>query len=693
MPAADPSTYPQPPVLPPRWSSFTPDIVASTVNETLAKSTAFLDKLVALPREQRTFESVVRPLALHSGEADRHLEPALFLQYVHADPAMRDASVEADKRVNDWSIEALTRKDVYEALLDAKRHTEENAVQLNAEEKRLLERLVLERKRNGLGLDDDKRKQYLELKKRITTLEIEFQKNCNEEKGFILFTKEELDGIPEDVLAGYPQVDEGGVKKYKVTHKTPDIIPIFKSAHVPATRKRANLSYESKTLQNAPLMRELAARRHEAAVLLGYKNHAEWVLEVKMAKNPSEVHAFLADLEEKLRPLGLAEREKLLELKRQEHEKRGLPRDDTFWLWDYRYSDRLYVEKTLDLDDDLLKEYFPVSHVVPAVLDVYKDLLGVELIPVPRTEEAGGETWHPDADMYAVWEAGRAGQQNAFVGYMHLDLFPREGKYGHAAVWGLVPGWTDPSEGRQYPTVCMVANLSKPSEGKEPTMKHTDVVTFFHEMGHAYHGLLSKTQFARFHGTAVARDFVEAPSQMLENWTWTPSVLQRISSHATRKGEVLPSDLIDKLIASRNVNQGLFNLRQIFFAKYDMALHTDKHALSEDEMSRLWCDLREETSLVTIGDEVVGGQSGFAHIAGGYSAGYYGYLYSQVFSADMYETVFAHDPMDRVAGQRYREEILQVGGSRDEMDSLVAFLGRKPTNEAFLKHLLSGSGK
>lgn len=141
-------------------------------------------------------------------------------------------------------------------------------------------------------------------------------------------------------------------------------------------------------------------------------------------------------------------------------------------------------------------------------------------------------------------------------------------------------------------------------------------------MGHAYHGLLSKTQFARFHGTAVARDFVEAPSQMLENWTWTPSVLKRISSHATRKGEVLPDALIDKLIQSRNVNQGLFNLRQLFFAKYDMALHTDKHALTTDEMSKLWCDLREETSLVTIGNEVVGGQSGFAHIAGGYSAGY-----------------------------------------------------------------------
>ncbi|GAA5841937.1 hypothetical protein JCM9279_003161 [Rhodotorula babjevae] len=690
MAAADPSDYPQPPVPPPSWSSFTPDLVTSSVDKVLADSTAFLDKLVAIPPAERTFESVVRPLALQSAEADREIEPALFLQYVHADQAMRDASVEADKKVNDWSLDALTRRDVFEALLDADKHTRDNGVELNDEEKRLLERLVLERKRNGLGLDDDKRTKFLELKKRITSLEIEFQKNCNEEKGFMLFTKEELDGLPEEVLESYEQVEEDGVKKYKVTHKTPDIIPIFKSAHVPATRKRANLSYEGKTLQNAPLMRELAALRHEAAQLLGYANHAEWVLEVKMAKNPREVDAFLRDLEDKLRPLGLEERKKLLELKREEHEKRGLAQDDTFFLWDYRYYDRLFVEKTLDLDDDVLKQYFPVSHVVTEVLNVYKELLGVELVAVPRTKEAGGETWHPDADMYAVWETGRAGAKDSFLGYMHLDLFPREAKFGHAAVWGLLPGWTDPQQGRQYPVVCMVANLSKPSGGKQPTMKHNDVVTFFHEMGHAYHGLLSKTQFARFHGTAVARDFVEAPSQMLENWTWTPSVLKRISSHATRKGEVLPDALINKLIQSRNVNQGLFNLRQLFFAKYDMQLHTDKHALGTDEMSKLWCDLREETSLVTIGDEVVGGQSGFAHIAGGYSAGYYGYLYSQVFSADMYDAIFDKDPMSAEAGQRYRKEILEVGGSRDEMDSLVAFLGRKPSNEAFLKHLLSG---
>ncbi|BGP09572.1 metalloendopeptidase [Rhodotorula toruloides] len=687
MPAADPSTYPRPPVPPPRWTSYDASRISSLVDSTLADANSFLDSLVAVPKEQRTFESIVRPLAIKMGEVDREIEPGLFMQYVHPSKEIRDASVEADKKAQEWSLEMLTRLDIYEALLDAQAHTEKEGVKLNDEEKRLLERLVLERKRNGLGLSAEKRKEYLELKKKIMGLEIEFQRACNEENGFLLFTKEELEGVPADVLSGYDEVEEGGVKKLKVTHKTPDITPIFKYAANAETRKRANLSYEAKTLANASVLSDIVKLRHEAAQLLGYKNHAEWVLEVKMAKKPSEVHAFLEDLESKLRPLGLKERETLLALKKEECEQRGWPFDGKFNLWDYRYYDRLHVEKTLDLDDNLVKEYFPVSHIVPAILDVYKELLGVELIPVPKTGEAGGETWHADADMYAVWEAGQAGKDGAFLGYMHLDLFPRANKYGHAAVFPLLPAYTSPEHGRQYPVVAMVANLSKPTPGRPATMKHGDVVTFFHEAGHAYHGLLSKTQFARFHGTAVARDFVEAPSQMLENWCWEPHVLRMISSHY-ETGKSLPQDLIDKLIKSRTVGQGLFNLRQLFFGKYDMALHTDKYNLLPDEMSKLWCDLRKETSLVTIGDEVVGGQSGFAHIAGGYSAGYYGYLWSQVFSADMYETVFSKDPMSKEGGQRYRKEILQPGGSRDEMDSLVKFLGRKPTNDAFLKSLL-----
>ncbi|KAG0655179.1 hypothetical protein C6P46_001105, partial [Rhodotorula mucilaginosa] len=336
-------TYPKPPVLPPRWADYSPARIPTLTAETLADFDLFLDALARTPKHDRTFHSIVEPLAVKSAQCDRTLEPALFLQYVSTDKDIRDASVEADKAVQAWSVDMIGREDVYEAVLDAQKHAAESGtVNLNPEEQRLLDRVVLERKRNGLGLEKHKREQYQQLKKRIMELEVEFQRACNEEKGFLLFTKEELEGVPEDVVSGYTTVEEDGVTKYKagqllffllggpVTHKTPDIVPVFKYAAQPETRKRANLSYENKTIQNAPVLSEITRLRDEAAKLLGYKNHAEWVLEVKMAKTPAEVNAFLADLEQKLRPLGLKERDELLELKRAEHELRGLAPDDKF---------------------------------------------------------------------------------------------------------------------------------------------------------------------------------------------------------------------------------------------------------------------------------------------------------------------------------------------------------------------------
>lgn len=218
---------------------------------------------------------------------------------------------------------------------------------------------------------------------------------------------------------------------------------------------------------------------------------------------------------------------------------------------------------------------------------------------------------------------------------------------------------------------------------------------FSPRISHGFHGLLSETQFAKFHGTAVARDFVEAPSQMLENWCWEPSVLSALSSQYLRPQESLPTELVTKLVKSRSLNQGLFNLRQLFFGLYDMKLHTSEWNLDEQGQTKLWNELRRQVSLVDVseGEELIGGQSGFAHIAGGYSSGYYGYLSSQVYSADMFAAKFAADPMNAQAGMSYRKEILKPGGSRDEMKSLVSFLGREPTNEAFLESLLGRTSK
>jgi Zn-dependent oligopeptidase len=239
----------------------------------------------------------------------------------------------------------------------------------------------------------------------------------------------------------------------------------------------------------------------------------------------------LTDLEQRLRPLGVQEREMLLKLKADELKAKGEPFDGEFYIWDYRYYDRLYLEKSLSLDDALVKEFFPVSVVVPAILEIYQNLFGVRFHEIKDSQ-----TWHPDAQVFAVWAAD-AKSESDFVGYCYLDLFPRgvspfffghypsaelttrlESKYGHAAVWPLLPGYLRSDGKRTYPLAAMVANLAKPTPDRPALMRHDDVVTFFHEMGHVFHGLLSRTQFSRFHGTSVARDFVEAPSQMLENW-------------------------------------------------------------------------------------------------------------------------------------------------------------------------------
>jgi len=280
--------------------------------------------------------------------------------------------------------------------------------------------------------------------------------------------------VPEAVIDGYPQEDG----KYKVTFKTPDIFPIFQYANVPETRRKAQMGYEAKTLQNEPVLKEIVQLRRKVADILGFETYADYVLDIKMAKNAKNVNAFLADLREKLTPLGLAERKKLLALKKEVHEKRGLPADDSFNLWDYRYYDRLWTERELSLDDEKVKEYFPVNKVVPTILDIYRKMLSVQFYPISPDTVDGDMKWHPDTEAYAVWDH-QDGKDGEFLGYMYLDLFPRENKYGHAAVWGLIPGCEKEDGSRGYPTVCMVANLAKPTPTRPALMKHSDVVTFF----------------------------------------------------------------------------------------------------------------------------------------------------------------------------------------------------------------------
>lgn len=271
-----------------------------------------------------------------------------------------------------------------------------------------------------------------------------------------------------------------------------------------------------------------------------------------------------------------------------------------------------------------------------------------------------------------------------------MDLHPRPGKYGHAANFSLQPGFILPNGTRRYPATALVCNFSKTTKDKPSLLKHDEIVLLFHELGHGIHDLASRTKYSRFHGTSVVRDFVEAPSQMLEEWCWIPSQLKFLSKHY-ETGESISDDLIAKQISVKHVNVALENLHQLYFGILDMTVHTpETHEKAESiEFSELYNDLRTEIFGLK-GPEAFGaksdwgdGQATDGHLFDGYDAGYYGYLSSQVYSLDMFYSVFKKDPMDGKEGRRYRHMVLEKGGSQEEMKILEHFLGRKPSTDAF----------
>ncbi|CCM01864.1 uncharacterized protein FIBRA_03935 [Fibroporia radiculosa] len=480
-----------PPQPPPSWTHSAEDVLVLT-QEAITKDRELLDKVAALAPDECTFASVFGALAEAEALLDGVVEPLSFYQNVSTSKELRDASNAAEVLVRDYGVESSMRLDVFQAKLAAEKNIKASGETLAPEEQRLVDKMILDGKRAGLALPEKEREELTKLKKELSQASLEFSKNFNEENSTITFSLDELKGVPADVVSGYTKRTEEGKELYVVTMKLPDIFPIYKYAQNPTTRKTAYKAYEGRLAVNVPILDKIIDLRRKICALLGYETWADYATEVKMAKNG---RTFLDDLQQKLQPIGAKESIVLLGIKQEECSANGLPFDGQLNIWDYYYCERLLLERTLQLDEQKVKEHFPVSTVVPAILDIYQNLLGVQFV------EIKGETWHQDVQQFAVWEKG-ATDESGFVGYCYLDLFPRESKYSHAAVWPLLPGYIQADGKRNYPLAAMVANLAKPTPTTPALMPHKDVVTFFHEMGHVFHGLLSKTRFARFHGTA-----------------------------------------------------------------------------------------------------------------------------------------------------------------------------------------------
>ncbi len=621
-----------------------------------------LAALIAIPQAERTFENTIMGYERAFDNYGNALGMSGFLSYVSTDKKFRDAANDLQMQISQYMVDVATRRDVYKAIRE---YTDTNP-RLDPVQAKLVKEMLIGFKNSGMDLNDADLEKFKALNKEKAEYIIKFDKNIQEYKDPLAVTQEQLQGLGEDYIKKLSKTDDG---KYLVTLDYPDYVPFMQNADDEQARKELEFKFNRRGGQeNVELLEKTLTLRREIARLLGYKNHAELRLEDRMAKNPKTVMAFLKDLQKKLKPLGKKEDKEMIAYKNSKTGKNSR----TLYSWESGYWSNKFRKENLELDSEKIKEYFPSQVVIDGMLDLFGGVFGITFEPVDIP------VWHPDVKAFKIKDKA----SGELVAYFYMDLYPREGKYKHAACFGLVEGEEKQDGTYQNPFVAIVANLNKPSGDTPSLLKHSEVETLFHEFGHVLHNALTKAKYSAFSGTSVSWDFVEAPSQMLERWAWDPQVLKKISRHY-KTGEALPDDLIKRMIAAKNFGAGGMYLRQDFFAQYDMSLHT---ADTTPDTTKLYFELTKKIRGLPLTKGTIP-QASFGHIMGGYDAGYYGYLWSEVIAEDFFGEFKKNGIFNPETGLKFRREILEKGGTLDEEKMVENFLGRPADNKPFLKSI------
>jgi len=647
------------------WN-LTPSRIQSSADAAISEAKKRLDRIAQTTLKVKSiaplqsFEEVLASLA-------EKISPFVFLKNVSTNKAQRDACTEIEKQGKKFINEIWGRKDIYEVIERLEPLTDS----LNPEEKTLLVKTLDEFQHRGAALDDERRMEFLEIANNITVLESDFERVLSEITTKVLCTEKELDGVPPDV---YESLEKEG-DAYLLPLDYPVSVPVIKYAKNPKTRKRMQIALLRRGgKENSERLQDTLALRDRQAKLLGHSNFAEYQIRRRMAKTPNRVFELMNDLKDKLTPLNEKEFEILKELKSKEQ---GIPLSEVVLEnWDIFYYHEMLMREEYAVDQNEIKKYFPVQSVIEGVLDVYQKVLSLKF-----EEQEEPNVWHEDVRGFRVTDK----VSGNLMGVFYLDLFPREGKFKHYAVSSFLNRRVK-NRKCLLPMCSMMANFQKPTRSQPSLLTHSEVVTFFHEFGHLMHAITNKASYARFGLSGVLRDFIEVPSQMLENWAWKEEVLTLLSGHFEDSKKKLPSELLKRMIKAKLLDIGYFQLRQVFFSLIDLKYHTD----GAEDTTAEYVKLFKEITGMEIPDYTTP-DAGFGHLMGGYAAGYYSYLWSRVYSEDLFTKFEEAGFMDVKTGLEYREKILAPGGSLDPDEMVRDFLGRESNSEAFLRSL--GLGK
>lgn len=654
------------------WVKMTPALMKKTAEAYIEHKKKVYTEIKSILPENRTYLNTLYALERCDDKFDNFFSKMGLLSEVSTKKEIRDAAHNVAMETSEKLVDIEYDRDLFISVLEYyEGNFRDEKKSLRKEDIKLLEETLRDYRRMGFDLPGDKQKKLKTLMKKTSKLSIMFRQNINDYQDYILCTREELAPLSERFISTLPKDEKG---RYIVSLQYPHLHPFMAEAENREKRKAlAEKNLKKGGIKNLKVIEELVKLRYEIAVILGYKHHADFRTETRMAKNAKNVEDFQNSLLKTLAPKAKTEMKELqahaktLGIKKLEH-------------YDISYVSTNLKKKNYDIDPETVRAYFPLEHVKQSMFSLCENLFGIVIAEYPTT------LWHKDVKMYQVNDTSE-GKKGQLLGYFAMDMYPREGKFGHACMVDVVVSHENGYKTEEFvaPFSTMICNFPTPTKKIPSLLSIGEVETLFHEFGHLLHMTLSRARIESQAGANVSWDFVETPSQIMENWVWNEEVMMKLSKNYLT-GKAIPKDMIERIIKGKKFQSALFYTRQLLQGKLDLDLHTGK----VKDARVAWRKMNKISFGIDLPEKETLFPAGFGHLVG-YDAGYYSYLWALVYACDAFgdfEKKGNKNVMTNTEiGMKWRREVLEKGSSEDEMKLVKNFLGRQPNQKAFLKEV------